>query len=68
MDNFQLPVKHPSYDLTEELDLINCTYVMPEEYLCNAYNVDLALLCETWLNDKTEKLLKFPNYKIYTVN
>ena len=31
-------------------------------------NVDVALLCETWLNDKTDKLLKIPNYKNYNKN
>ena len=36
--------------------------------LLHEHNVDVALLCETWLNDKTEKLLRLPNYKIYNIN
>ena len=30
--------------------------------------MDLALLCETWLTNKTEKLLNLQGYKIYTSN
>ena len=30
--------------------------------------MDIALLCETWLNNKTEKLIRLPNYKIYNTN
>ena len=99
MDNLQLPFTTPGYDLKEELDLVNCTYVMPDEdhkelkssldtdlnvlqlnirgllnkqdplkLILGDYKVDLALLCETWLNDRTEKLLKLSGYKIYTTN
>ena len=36
--------------------------------LLHEHKVDIALLCETWLNNKTEKLLRLPNYKIYSKN
>ena len=36
--------------------------------LLHEHKVDIALLCETWLNNKTEKLLRLPNYKIYNTN
>ena len=36
--------------------------------LLHEHKVDIALLCETWLNNKTEKLLRLPNYKIYSNN
>ena len=36
--------------------------------LLDQNNVDIALLCETWLNKNTEKLIKIPNYKIHTCN
>ena len=88
-----------AYDLKNELDLIDCTYVMSDEdnlelkssrdtdlnvlqlnirgllnkqdrlkSILGTYNVDLALLCETWLTNKTEKLLNLQGYKIYTSN
>ena len=87
------------YDLKNELDLIDCTYVMSDEdntelkssldtdlnvlqlnirgllnkqdrlkSILGTYSVDLALLCETWLTDKTEKLLNLQGYKIHTSN
>ena len=28
----------------------------------------MALLCETWLNKKTEKLIRLPDYKIHNTN
>ena len=31
MGNFEIPIKYTNYDLKEELDLVNCTYVMPHE-------------------------------------
>ena len=36
--------------------------------LLHEHKVDVALLCETWLNNNTEKLVKIPNYKIYTIH
>ena len=36
--------------------------------LLHEHKVDIALLCETWLNNKTEKLIRLPNYKIYSTN
>ena len=30
--------------------------------------MDIALLCETWLNNKTEKLIRLSNYKIHNTN
>ena len=99
MDNSQLSFENFGYDLKNELDLIDCKYVMPDEdnkeikstldtnlnvlqlnirgllnkqdrlkTILGSYNVDLALLCETWLTDRTEKLLKLPGYKSYTLN
>ena len=92
MDKSHLPFINSGYDLKNELDLVDCKYVMPDEdnieikssantdlnvlqlnirgllnkqdrikSILGIYNVDLALLCETWLTDRTEKLLK--NYQ-----
>ena len=36
--------------------------------LLHEHKVDIALLCETWLNNKTEKLIRLPNYKIHNTN
>ena len=36
--------------------------------LLHEHKVDIALLCETWFNNKTEKLIRLPNYKIYNTN
>ena len=36
--------------------------------LLHEHKVDIALLCETWLNNKTEKLISLPNYKIHNMN
>ena len=36
--------------------------------LLQEHKVDIALLCETWLNDKTEKLVRLSNYKIHNTN
>ena len=30
--------------------------------------MDIALLCETWLNNKTEQLIRLPNYKVHNTN
>ena len=99
MDNSHLPFINSGYDLKNELDLVDCKYVMSDEdnkeikssvdtdlnvlqlnirgllnkqdrikSILGSYNVDLALLCETWLTDRTEKLLKLPGYKTYTIN
>ena len=99
MGNFDVPTIHTIYDLKEELNLINCEYVVcgdnntdlqsssPTDLnvlqlnirgllnkqdrlvtLLHEHKVDIALLCETWLNSNTEKLIKIPNYKIHTSN
>ena len=31
MGKLDIPINHTNYDLKEELDLVNCTYVMPHE-------------------------------------
>ena len=36
--------------------------------LLHEHKVDIALLCETWLNNKTEQLIRLPNYKVYNTN
>ena len=36
--------------------------------LLHEHEVDIALLCETWLNSQTEKLIRLPNYKIHNTN
>ena len=36
--------------------------------LLHEHKVDIALLCEAWLNNKTEKLIRLPNYKIHNTN
>ena len=99
MGIFDIPILHTNYDLREELNLINCEYVVPGEDnidllssnttdlnvlqlnirgllnkqdrllpLLHEHKVDIALLCETWLNNKTEKLLRLPNYKIHNTS
>ena len=99
MGNFDVPTIHTNYDLKEELNLINCEYVVhgdnntdlqsssPTDLnvlqlnirgllnkqdrlvtLLHEHKVDIALLCETWLNSNTKKLINIPNYKIHTSN
>ena len=99
MDKSHLPLINSGYDLKNELDLVDCNYVMPDEdnieikssantdlnvlqlnirgllnkqdrikSILDIYNVDVALLCETWLTDRTERLLKLPEYKTYAIN
>ena len=99
MGNFDVNAIHTNYDLKEEINLINCQYVVPGDNntdlqsssptdlnvlqlnirgllnnqdqlvtLLHEHKVDIALLCETWLNSNTEKLIKIPNYKIHTSN
>ena len=36
--------------------------------LLHEHKVDIALLCETWLNPNTEKLIRLPNYKFHNTN
>ena len=36
--------------------------------LLHEHKVDIALLCETWLNNKTVKLIRLLNYKIHNTN
>ena len=36
--------------------------------LLHEHKVDIALLCETWLNPNTEKMIRLPNYKIHNTN
>ena len=99
MGNFDVPTMHTNYDLKEELNLLNCEYVVSGDKnadlqstsptdlnvlqlnirgllnkqdrlvtLLHENKVNIALLCETWLNSNTEKLIKIPNYKIHTSN